>query len=330
MFLRRIKNKIFLASLIYGISVTNANASGIPVLDMNALQQSIQNYQQQIKDYEEQIKQGLNQIQQMAEQGIGMQIDEILGQSKELINQTLSNLDFKLDEELFQETADVTNACAFLEQESEEFAKGIEQASKKLSNQVSTCINTVTTEVIDQTISKLEAEFQAIMLIPEKLEESLEIKTKIDNIKQAAAIVSEQAINNSASRIQVMLEAFENGDKENPYSKKKMQEDIKKFGEELKTAKNQKQAQALTNTMLYKLLESSQKNYEASLAFYKLQSEQIKATQNKAKKRTYDEKPVKVVKAEDIKEIKEAKGQPIIYNSAGFPDYEAMKKRYQN
>lgn len=327
MFLKRLKNKAFLSSLICGVSFANA---GIPVLDINALQQSIQNYQQQIKDYEEQIKQGVNQVAQMAEQGIGMQIDEILGQSKELINQTLSNLDFKLAEELFQETADVTNACSFLEQESEEFAKGIEQAGKKLSNQVNTCINTVATSAIDTTISKLEAQYAEYMKDVEKLKEALDIRTKIDNIIQATKIVTEQAINNSASKIQIMLEAFENGDKQNPYSKERMQEDIKKFGEELKTAKNQKQAAALTNAMLYKLLESSQKNYEASLTFYKLQSEYIKANQPKAKKRNYDETPPKVVSANDIKEIKEAQGQAIIYNSAGFPDFEAMKKRYQN
>ncbi|MFQ6342924.1 type IV secretion system protein [Campylobacter sp. VTCC 70190] len=123
MFLNQIKRKKILISLVLSTALTQAYASGIPVLDMNALQQSIQNYQQQIKDYQEQIKQGANQVQQMAEQGIGMQIDEILGQTKDIINNTLDNLDFKLPKELFQETADVTNACSFLEQESEEFAK---------------------------------------------------------------------------------------------------------------------------------------------------------------------------------------------------------------
>ncbi len=326
MLFHEIKHKIIIASIVFGTTITSANANGIPVLDLNSLKQSLENYKQQIKDYEEQIRQGMNQVQQMAEQGIGMQIDEILGQAKDILNDTIQNLDFKLPDELFQETTDVTNACAFLEQESEEFAKGIEEAGKKLSNQVSTCMNTVTTSAIDQTIGKLTAEYEKLMQIPEKVQEAIDIKTKISNITQAAKIVTEQTINNGASKINLMLEAFENGDKENPYSKEKMNEDIKKLAEEIKTPQNQKQAAAKTNALLIKLLESSQRNYEASLQFYKLNAEHLKSQQKNNEKK-YDRTPVKAISAEDIKDI-EDKREKMIYNSAGFPDFEAMRKQY--
>ena len=167
------------------------------------------------------------------------------------------------------------------------------------------------------------------MKFPEKMQEALNIKAKIQNITQAAKLVSEQAVKNSADKIQLMLEAFENGDKKNPYSKEKMQEDIEKLATELKNPKNQKQAAAMTNAMLLKLLETSQKNYEASLAFYKMQSDSLKIKEE-TRKRSYEVKPAKTIKAEDIKKVKEAQGQGVIYNEAGFPDYEAMKKRHQN
>lgn len=330
MFLHRIKHKKILASIILGTALTQAQAEGIPVLDLGSLKQSIENYQQLIKSYQEQLKQGANQIKQMAEQGIGMQINDILGQTQSIIDNTLQNLNFQLPTDLFQETADVTNACSFLEQESPEFAQGIEQAGKKLSDKVSTCLNTVTDTAINQTLDKLKDQEQQLMQgikeAPDKLQEALNVKAKIQNIEQAAQWVKTQALKDSTNKIQLMLDTYENGNAKNPYSKQKMDNDIQKLATELKDPKNEKQAQALTNAMLLKLLETSQKNYEASLAFYKMQSDNLK-TKESTLKNNYQAQAVKAIDANSLKEVKEAEGQGVIYNDAGFPDFEAMMKR---
>ena len=46
----------------------------------------------------------------------------------------------------------------------------------------------------------------------------------------------------------------------------------------------------------------------------------------------YDEKPNTIINIKDTKEVKEFKAKygEVIYDSAGFPDFEAMKKKYAN
>lgn len=334
MLFNTIKHKIVAISLLTASAISYANAGGIPVLDMTSLKQQIENYQQQIKqynqmikDYQEQVQQGLNQVKQMTEAGIGMDINSVLGETKQMLNSIKDNLDFKLEDELFQETTDITNACSFLEMKSEYFAKSLEEVGEKITDQVQGCLSAAATDAINKTLSELQSKAHKLHN-EKKNQEAYEIEAEITNIQNAAKSLSEKSLNNASSRIQVVLDAYENGKKDNPYSKQAFKADMDKLiKKQSDKSLNQKEAAALTNSILLKLTEMSQKNYEASLAFYRLQAEQIK-TQNAKNQsnKNYNQKAIKTIKAEDLEDVKRLTDVNIIYNEAGFPDFKKMIK----
>lgn len=150
-------------------------------------------------------------------------------------------------------------------------------------------------------------------------------------LNNAVAMIKRTSNNKNTGQILIIYEEYINGDKSSPYSKEKFDEDIKRLANQLKMPNNQKQAQALQNAMLLKILEVAQKQYELSLNFYSMKSTE---QQNKkgAKSIDYNSQPKKHVALEDKKETKEFKDKygEVIYDSAGFPDFEAMKKKYVN
>ena len=111
-----------LLTLIASLCLTSHSfAAGIPTIDVGSLTQSILSYQEVIKSNMQMLKSYSSQLEQMKEQGIGMNIGEILGETKGVIDKTLENIDYKIEEDTFQETADITNVCAYLEQNSKYF-----------------------------------------------------------------------------------------------------------------------------------------------------------------------------------------------------------------
>lgn len=338
MLFNTIKHKIVAISLLTASAISYANAGGIPVLDMTSLKQQIENYQQQIKqynqmikDYQEQVQQGLNQVKQMTEAGIGMDINSVLGETKQMLNSIKDNLDFKLEDELFQETTDITNACSFLEMKSEYFAKSLEEVGEKITDKVQGCLSAAATDAIDKTLSELKNKANDLREKNNKEQEVLDLENEIHNIEQAQKLVKDKTSANASSRVQVLLDAYENGKKDNPYSKQAFKADMDKLiKKQSDKSLNQKEAAALTNSILLKLTEMSQKNYEASLAFYRLQAEQIKI-QNEAKETKYDHQATKAIKLSDMKEEQEfLRDNPVIYDEYGYPDAEKMKQKYQN
>lgn len=328
--LKQIKLSIIGASVL----LSNAFSTGIPTMDIGALTQSVLNYQEQVKAYAQQLKDyqqlvlsTTNQANQLKESGFGMSIEEILGQTSSVIDSAISNIDYKIDKEIFQETTDITNACAYLEQNSPEFASIINESSKKLKDKVNACIGAVNKNTVSQTTNKLLDEKEKT----NDLQEKNNIQHKIDMLNNAVAMIKRTSNNKNTGQILIIYEEYINGDKNSPYSKEKFDEDIKRLANQLKMPNNQKQAQALQNAMLLKILEVAQKQYELSLNFYSMKSTE---QQNKkgAKSIDYNSQPKKHVALEDKKETKEFKDKygEVIYDSAGFPDFEAMKKKYVN
>ena len=119
-------NKIKLSLIASTLLISTSFSAGIPTMDVGALTQSVLSYQEQVKMYAQQLKDyqqlllsTTNQANQLKEAGFGMSVEEILGQTSSVIDNTISNVDYKIDKEVFQETTDITNACAYLEQNSE-------------------------------------------------------------------------------------------------------------------------------------------------------------------------------------------------------------------
>ncbi|HJE66398.1 MAG TPA: hypothetical protein K8V51_04965, partial [Campylobacter avium] len=231
------------------------------------------------------------------------------------------------DKEVFQETTDITNACAYLEQNSEEFAKILSESDKKLKDKINSCISAVNTDKLHETKLKLAKEANE----EDDIQKKENIRHKISMIEKTEQYLKMQTSNKNTSQVLLLYEEYINGDKNSPYSKEKFDEDIKKLGSQLKMPNNQKQAQALQNAMLLKILEVAQKQYELSLNFYSMQSADLKKKNNPIGV-DYDEKPNTIINIKDTKEVKEFKAKygEVIYDSAGFPDFEAMKKKYAN
>lgn len=313
---------------------TQAFGAGIPTMDIGSLTQSVLSYQEQVKSYAQQLKDyqqlllsTTNQSNQLKEAGFGMNVEEILGQTSSVIDSTISNVDFKIDKEVFQETTDITNACAYLEQNSEEFAKILADSNKKLKDKVNSCIAAVNTDKLKKTMFNLEEKARNASTE----QEAENIRHKMNMLSKAENFLKSQTSNKNTSQVLLLYEEYINRDKNSPYSKEKFDEDIKKLANQLKMPNNQKQAQALQNAMLLKLLEVSQRQYELSLNFYSMKSADVKKKNNPISI-DYDEKPVKRVKLEDTKIMKEHKQKygEVIYDKNGFPDFETMKKKYAN
>ena len=131
------QGKQTLLALFMSLSLVNYSfAAGIPTIDVGSLTQSILSYQESLQSNMHLLQQYQNQVKQMSEQGIGMSWDKILGETKGLIDKTLNNLNTKIPEDTFQETADITNVCSFLEQNSKYFKEAINRVEKSISNKV--------------------------------------------------------------------------------------------------------------------------------------------------------------------------------------------------
>lgn len=314
--------KKFLSTLILALA-HNSFATGIPTIDVGSLTQSILSYQEVIKSNMQMLKEYTNQLEQMKEQGIGMNIGEILGETKGIINKTIENIDYKIEEDTFQETTDITNVCAYLEQNSKYFKEAMSKVDKKLSNKVNACITTAGTDTISKTIDELKTELDSLDY--EEIEKRNEIEHNINMLNQAQNFLKQQANNQKTSKILTLYDNYLEGDSTNPYSKAKFDEDLRALSNQLKNANNQKQTTALTNTMLLKLLEVSQKQYELSLNIASMNANEAKSPSQEI---SYTKDKPKIIKTEDLETVKRFKEEygEAVYDEYGMPDMSILTK----
>lgn len=299
--------------------------AGIPTIDVGSLTQSILSYQETLQSNLHLLKQYQNQIQMMSEQGIGVSWNQILGQNKAIIDKTLNNLDTKIDEDTFQETADITNVCAYLEQNSKYFKETIQKADKKLSNKVNACITTANTDGLHKSINELKNELNSLEF--DEVEKRNEIEHKINMLNQAQSFLAQQANHQRSSKILAMYDLYLEADANNPYSKAKFDEDLKALATQLSQENNTKQATALTNTMLLKLLEVSQRQYELSLNIASMNANESKSPASLDTSAYKKEKPT-IIKTEDLETVKAFKEEydEAVYDEYGMPDISNLTK----
>lgn len=314
------------------LSFNSANAGGVPVIDVSAIQQAILHYletiesnAQLLKQYEQMIKDSTNQLAQMKEQGIGMDIEEILGNVRKIVDKSLTLIDYEISQDIFQESADIINVCSFLEQESTYFADKIKEASDSggLKDKINACVTTANTEEISKTIKELTD------IVVEATDQRVinNTKHKIRMIEKALAFLQQRTNAQRSSKIINLYDNYVNGDTNNPYSKEKFNEDLKMITTQLKTANNQKQAAALTNTLLLKLLELSNKNYELSLNYYSMVANEQKSKENNDEQ-DYQEEAKETIDYTQTQSYKDfqSNSYKVIYNQAGLPDIAEMTK----
>ena len=94
-----------------------------------------------------------------------------------------------------------------------------------------------------------------------------QLYTQIENIKNAQAFIENKAKEEQANRLITFYDTYHKQDKTNPYTKAKMSADLEKLAKQLQNPNNAKQAQALTNSILIKMYENMQRQYELNLEY---------------------------------------------------------------
>lgn len=258
-------NKLFL-SLFFSTSLFS---SGIPVIDAASIAQAVTNYQQMLTQYQQMIKDTANFEKQMKEFGVDMSsISEILGDTKSLISQTQSLYDNikAIPDDFYGEIEDITRACNFMEKESSFFQIKIKKAETKYIDKVNTCISAIsdTTEV-DKSIKQLNQKLLTLSRNDTKTYN--EILTQIQNLENAKQYLSSKANQDKINKMLSFYDNYQKNESNNPYTKVKMDKDLKELSKQLLKSNNQKQAQALTNAILIKILEMTQRQYELNVYF---------------------------------------------------------------
>lgn len=330
---KRLSASLITASLLF----QSANASGIPTVDVGNLQQSVMQYMQQMKDYTQQLKQyqemaiqTINQNKQMIEQGIGMGIQEVLGEIDGMINETLQAVNEVIPLELIQETTDAIQSCQFLQDNAPSFKDMFSNLSSgKLRDAVANCAVGVNSEALAKDINEMMATIDDLKKTPDKLQEALDMQHTVNMVKMAKEKLETAVQSKDVNAIVKMYDEYHNG--KSRFSKKKDLEDIKKLSQEIRTEKNQKQAQALTNTMLLKLLEQTQKQYEVTMQYYSLQANKIKSELDNEVKDYKADNNKEVINIKDTDAQKEFNSQfkPVTYNKAGLPDFDNIKAQFK-
>lgn len=321
------KKRLLSLSLSIFLFSSNANASGIPTVDIEAIAQAVLQYNQMLRQYEQMIKDSANQLTQMKEQGIGMNINEILGDLNSIVDRSLNLLDYKLDDDIFEESANVINICSYLEEKSSYFKIKLQMSQESLKDQINTCLSSIGTDAIEKSIGDLTREY--INSDDEATRNNLQ--HQMDMLRASKSFLDSQANSKRINAVIALYDSYISGDVNNPYSKAKSNEDLKKLANRLKEANNQKQAVALTNALLLKLLELSNRQYELSLNYYTMVAGEKKSLEKVGDLQDLQEKIKNTPQTIDYTQTQSYRNfiseyPNVSYDDYGMPDFLGMTK----
>lgn len=249
------------------LSLKSANGAGIPVVDAASIAESVKQYSQMLKEYNQMLKDTMNFEKQMAELGVGMNnVSDILGNLNSMVRDMRNIYDnvANIPQDFLGNIAQIQRACSFLRTQSLYFRNKINSFSNVITNDFNRCTsglknNAELSKSIDELFTKIDNTND------DKLKE--QYYTEIDNIRNAQKFLQQKENEERANRIVAFYDTFYKKDKNNPYTKEKMNEDLKALAKALNKANNQKQAQALSNAILIKILEMMQRQYELNIEY---------------------------------------------------------------
>lgn len=262
-----------LISIITAISLSTTQLSaGIPTIDAAAIAQAVLSYVQEGKDYlqqvqhfEQMVKDTANFEKHMDELGIGMDINDIFKDTLGMIRD-LENIYREIEnipKDFLRTVNRIENACSFLERESQFF--GIDINKGRNSGKFDTlrsCIAVIEDETaIMKTIEELiEKQNKA-----KDSDEYYKLAIEIDNIKSAKRYLEDKHNTTRINRL-IELDNLYQTNTSGISVKKQMRDELFMLNQALQNPNNQKQAQALTNSILIKILETNQRLYELTMA----------------------------------------------------------------
>lgn len=268
-------------SLITTLMLSNHLNAGIPVIDAASIAQAVQGFVQdqtanakdyaiQLQQYQQMTQDSLNFKKQMESLGVDIKtIADVLGETERMINdfENLYTNVTELPDNIWGETSRIANACRYLEINSSKYSSKLAQIRKFIRRDLNRCITMVkNADDIFEDVGKLEKEALDILEkdyagYQEKMRQAAMLRQTIEFIRQ------KDTANNANEMIKV-VDDYYSGKGQN--SQEKFQKDMKALTAKVRNAKTTKEREALTNTILLKLITQLQEMNETNMKYYRV------------------------------------------------------------
>ena len=265
------KKSFFSIITAFFIFTSNANSTGIPVFDGasmtqnmvdNAMQYAnmIKDYAQQVQMYQQMLTDTLNFEKHLKALGVDMEAwTDIIGEISDTINGIeglVNNIKNTPDSFKLQFTR-AQKACNFLNSNVSGFSSAANDL-KGFKRQTNRCFMALNSkDVVNTKLNELTKNLQKAT----DINEIKKIQNQINNIQNAVQFVKQEKAQETAHEIVSFHEAFFGEDEAHAELKiqsyKDQAKEFEKISKQMKKAKNEKQVQAITNTILLKMLEQN-------------------------------------------------------------------------
>ncbi|MDY4155007.1 type IV secretion system protein [Campylobacter sp.] len=265
------KKSFFSIITAFFIFTSNANSAGIPVFDGagmaqnmvdNAMQYAnmIKDYAQQVQMYKQMIVDTLNFEKHLKALGVDMnEWADIIGEISDTISgiEGLASSIQNIPDSFKLQFIRAQKACSFLNSKVSGFSSAASEL-KGFKRQTNRCFMALNSkDVINTKLNELNRNLQKAT----DINEIKRIQNEISNIRNAAQFVKQEKAQETANELVSFHEAFFGEDEAHAELKiqsyKDQAKEFQKISKQMQKAKNEKQVQAITNTILLKMLEQN-------------------------------------------------------------------------
>lgn len=265
------KKSFFSIITAFFIFTSNANSTGIPVFDGasmtqnmvdNAMQYAnmIKDYAQQVQMYQQMLTDTLNFEKHLKALGVDMEAwTDIIGEISDTINgiEGLVNNIKNIPDSFKLQFTRAQKACNFLNSNVSGFSSAANDL-KDFKRQTNRCFMALNSkDVVNTKLNELTKNLQKAT----DINEIKKIQNQINNIQNAVQFVKQEKAQETANELISFHEAFFGEDEAHTklqiQSYKDQAKEFEKISKQMKKAKNEKQVQAITNTILLKMLEQN-------------------------------------------------------------------------
>lgn len=265
------KKSFFSIITAFFIFTSNANSTGIPVFDGSSMAQNmvdnamqyanmIKDYAQQVQMYQQMLTDTLNFEKHLKALGVDMEAwTDIIGEISDTINgiEGLVNNIKNIPDSFKLQFTRAQKACNFLNSNVSGFSSAANDL-KDFKRQTNRCFMALNSkDVVNTKLNELTKNLQKAT----DINEIKKIQNQINNIQNAVQFVKQEKAQETANELISFHEAFFGEDEAHTklqiQSYKDQAKEFEKISKQMKKAKNEKQVQAITNTILLKMLEQN-------------------------------------------------------------------------
>lgn len=251
------KKSFFSIITAFFIFTSNANSTGIPVFDSVSMAQNMIDNAMQ---YANMIKDTLNFEKHLKALGVDMEAwTDIIGEISDTINgiEGLVNNIKNIPDSFKLQFTRAQKACNFLNSNVSGFSSTANDL-KGFKRQTNRCFMALNSkDVVNTKLNELTKNLQKAT----DINEIKKIQNQINNIQNAVQFVKQEKAQETANELISFHEAFFGEDEAHAELKiqsyKDQAKEFEKISKQMKKAKNEKQVQAITNTILLKMLEQN-------------------------------------------------------------------------